>query len=358
MTGMNILKILRNYMDLISVLSPLSFEVFHYLTEILDFYVKFKQVFEIFHFFSTSEWKKNLHKEIPPMEKCEKDLSYFYSLFLFQSRFRPVQIHTFRMKDVIETQSGELDTNIKNLHSRKEIANSMTKALVALESYKNILKSLESIKVLQFSLAEEEFSQIERFLTSHSELSGNLSCFILEPLLKRNLELSWLRPFIEKSKWSEETYEGKSGFVIKLVKYFKEFCQVLNDPLIVPSPARLKVLELLVSICFDEIIESFSLVSHFNTAGRNQMRRDLKSFWKTVKKIVKVPRPKEELEYLQVWEMEIQDVVEWVLENPDVSFHRQMRLLKTLPQFCEMTEKEKNKILRKVEKSYLKLIFL
>jgi hypothetical protein len=115
---------------------------------------------------------------------------------------------------------------------------------------------------------------------------------------------------------------------------------------------------LLVSICFDEIIESFSLVSHFNTAGRNQMRRDLKSFWKTVKKIVKVPRPKEELEYLQVWEMEIQDVVEWVLENPDVSFHRQMRLLKTLPQFCEMTEKEKNKILRKVEKSYLKLIFL
>lgn len=356
MSGMNILKLLHTYIELTSVLSSLSFHVFHYLTQIIDFYVSHSQVFEIFHFFSSPESVQQLFQEIPPLETAKSRPGQFYSLYLFQSKYQSILNKVVRVKDIIDTLTGDLGSQIKSFHSQSRPAYSLTKAIIALESYKNLVSALEPLKNLQTALNPEEFCRVESFLRDNQDLCSVFPCFILEPLIKRNLELSWVKPFICSSKW-EGNASGNSGFVIKLLKYLKEFAVIVNDNKIVPSNFKGQVWSLVVDLCIDEIVDGFSMVSLCSVEGRKQMKKDLKYFCRKLKKYVK-KKPIQEIEFIEVWNHDLDEVVDWILENFEISLDRQLRLLRQVPKFNALNDGEKKKIEQKIKLAYLEQIYL
>ena len=356
MSGMNILKLLHTYVELTSVLSSLSFHVFHYLTQIIDFYVISSQVFEIFHFFSSPESSQQLFQEIPPLETAKLNPGQFYSLHLFQSRYKSILNRVTRVKDIIDTLPGELGSQIKSFHSQSRPAYSLTKAIIALESYKNLVSALEPLNNLELLLNPEEFCIVEGFLAEHQDLCSIFPYFILEPLVRRNLELSWVKPFICSSKWEENT-SGNRGFVVKLLKYLEEFAVIVNDNKIVPSALKGQVWSIVVDLSIDEIVDGFSMVSLCGVEGRKQMKRDLKYFCRKVKRFA-YKKPKQELEFIEIWNCDLDEVIDWILENFEISLDRQLRLLRQVPSFADLGEGRKKKVEDKIKLAYLAQIYM
>ena len=354
---MNLYKILGNYLELSSILSPISFEVFHKMTEIFEFYVRKIQVFEIFFTFSLNESQKLLFQEMPISSVTTEKLDKYYDVFLFQSTYKQVQVNIARIKDLIESLSGESGNSIRQLLRSPPSPASLTKALIALESYKNLLSALKSCKkFINGTVPEEDSSVIDLFFTTHDDLYENLSDFIITPLLSRNFELNWLPTFIKSTNW-EEKRSAASGYVFKLLKHFSEFSSFSSDPDIVPLSSQSWVLEKLAKMSFDKIFEGISEVNSCTLPGREQMKKDMRYFCRKIRKVTKIDSVKEIKEYVSVWKYSASEIVDWVLANDGISLRKQRSLLRTAPGILGLKDKERARVMERVEKFYWQQIY-
>lgn len=304
-----------------------------------------------------TESQNLLFQEILTRSITVENLDSNYEIFLFQTQFKVVQVNMVRIKDIVESLTGECENATKQLHRSPSSPSSLTKALIALETYKNLLTSLKSCKkFIKSSIPSSSSSVVDLFFSTHRDLHDNISDFIILPLLQRNFELNWLPGFIKSTKWSEKQSQA-NGFIHKLLKYFHEFSAFLMNPDIIPPSAQSYVLEKLAKISFDQIFEGLSEVNSCTLAGREQMKLDLRYFCKKIKKITKIDSVKEIKEYVSIWKYSADEIVDWVLANDGISLKKHRALLRSAPAVLDLTPRERKKLIERVEKFFWQQIY-
>lgn len=304
-----------------------------------------------------SESRDLLFQEIMRRSITAENLDLNYDVFLFQSQFKPVQVNIMRIKDIFESLSGECENAIKQLHRSPASPASLTKALIALETYKNLFTALKSCKkFIKSSLPAQSSPVVDLFFSTHKDLYDNLSDFIIPPLLSRNFELNWLPSFIKSTKYLEK-HSQASGFIHKLLKYFHEFSTFLSDPDIIPPSSQSSMLEKLAKLSFDSIFEGLCEVESCTLSGREQMKQDLRYFCKKIKKLTSIDSVKEIKEYISIWKYSADEIVNWVLANDGISLRKHRTLLRSAPGILELPPREQKKVMERVEKFFLQQIY-
>ena len=172
------------------ILTPISFEVFHSLTQLFEFFVIIIQLYEIFRIFSNESSKTLLFAEFSNKDLEGEELESSYDAYLFQLKYKNLQTNIVRIKDFLDSEET---TNTNTLQKRNPSVFSLAEATIALESLQNLLSALENCrdyidKVIPFG----QSSYTDLFFATHQKLLTEMKDFILIPIISKNLKLDWL----------------------------------------------------------------------------------------------------------------------------------------------------------------------
>lgn len=358
-TGMNLIKAASRYLELTIILTPISFEVFQSMTQLFEVFVIPIQIYEVFRIFAADSSKTQLFIELTDKEASGDQLENYYEIFLYQSKYSSIKTNIGRITETLETLSGDFGLALKQLHKQIVPQPTLPKALIALQTCKHLISSLDDVReYTKKSISSMHNDYIETFLSRSHSIIKELEDFIIWPILSKSLNLDWLSSSITSSKWDEKKEEN-SLFVNRLIHILDDFKDKIGamGGGSIPEVIQHKVLRKAADICNEQIIEGFCKVKRCNQQGREQMKRDFRNFNSAIKNFIGIERPVAHEEYLDIWGNTPEGIYEWILANTQFALRAQKVLFLTAPSVLSLNKGVRNSMLNNIENFYRQKIF-
>ena len=273
--------------------------------------------------------------------------------------YNNIKTNIVRIAESLEALPGDCGFALKHLHKQISAQPTLPKALIALQTCKHLVSSLNSVRdYTQAAIPSTHDDYIETFLSRSQDVIKELEDFILVPIITKSLNLDWLSGSISSCKWDEKKEEN-SGFVNRLIHIlddFKDKLEAIGGGSI-PETVQSKVLAKAARICNEQIIENFCKVKRCNQQGREQMRRDFKNFNSAIKNFIGIEKPLSQEEYLDVWGNTPEGIYEWILANTQFGLRMQKSLFLAAPSVMSMNKGSRNSMLNNIENFYRQRIF-
>jgi hypothetical protein len=361
-TGMNLLKALSSYIELSYILTPVSYEVFSSLTNLLEIFVSFNQFYECFRIFVQDSAKYQLFIELTDKEVTGDQLEASYDTFLFQGRYNSIKVNITRIKAIIDSLPGECGGLLKQLHKQVITQISLAKAIIAVQTCKNLLFAVSSASdVLKRCVSHLHHDSIDLFIAQSSLMVNELEDFIVSPILSKSLGLEWLSSSITGARWEELKTEN-SQFVSRLFHIVDDFKQKLVSlgGGSIPESIQQRVLKKVVHICVEVMLEAFAKVKRSNQQGREQMKKDLKEFCdasESLLTLVPLERQYHWQEFLEIWSSPAENVVDWILKNTNLSLKLHRSICNTGLHMMSLSKSARSSHIINIEGQYRQLMF-
>lgn len=313
----------------------------------------------MFRIFSVDSSKSQLNIELTDKEVSGEQLESYYETFLYQSKYCNIKTNIGRIAESLEALPGDCGLALKHLHKQISPQPTLPKALIALQTCKHLISSLDGVKEFtKTAISSIHDDYIETFLSRSQNIIKELEDFIVVPIITKTLNLDWLSGSIVSCKWDEKKEEN-SVFVNRLIHIlddFKDKLEAIGGGSI-PETIQLKVLGKAARICNEQIIENFYKVKRCNQLGREQMRRDFRNFNSAIKNFIGIERPLSQEEYLDIWGNTPEGIYEWILANTQFGLKMQKSLFLTAPSVMSMNKGARNSMLNNIENFYRQRIF-
>ena len=365
-TAEQVIKIICNYLQLMRSFTPISFQILINITQLVDYYVSFIQIFFIYSHFTPDTCKEMIVTDYSSDLNGE-ELEQSYDIFLFQSKFHTEKyknlIHSVvRIRDFLHNSSYKYTDSIYPLPVADKKAtssfDSVSDSVIALESVKHVIEVV--------TLAEDYIKEIVPDMTLYYDFKdkslkfmADLADFLDEVRLPKALsvtiiQIDWLNNSVNTAKWDEKSDEPHN-FVDRLrdslIDLQKRLESTGGGKLSGYSQSRL--LKKSLQVMVEHLIDAFSKVKKCNSLGKQQMKIDLRGLESISSSLFG-----EQLnlsayyEYLEIWKRSPDEIESWILSHIELPLKIHRALLLTAPEVNSMSKSNRAALQSRIEEKY------
>ncbi|CAG9313270.1 CCDC132 [Blepharisma stoltei] len=356
--ALNFIKAIGSYLQLMAILTPISFEVFLALSQMVEYFS-----FSIYEMFSNEGSKGLLQAEVSWRGLQGEDLESSYDTFLFQKKYKNLSTSMVRIKDFLDSMNSEGKYNMSPL--KKQITQTsaglynIAETIIAIESLKNILHATHiGENYMKKVIPESQMNYVFIFFDNTHKIIEELENFLAETQIPRLIKPDWLNGIVTGLKWDENKNESNAFIdrLLHIVEDTKGRLVAIGGGSI-PVYLQNKILTKAVKYLYDYLIDVFSKVKKCNSAGREQMQIDLLAFQEGLKEFFpEAPNLDAQLEYITIWSQSPDNVVKWILSHTELSLRLHKLLFSTSPQVMSLNKQTRAQLLLSIETHYKETI--
>lgn len=349
--GLNLIRTAGCYLELMGILTPVSFEVFLSLSQFYEFLVRIIQIYAVYHIFSNDSYKSLLLAEFPLTNLEGEDLDSSCDAFLFQNKYKTLRTNIVRIKDFLDSYHRD---GINSLTLNHNPAFSIAEALVAIASSRHLLAALKSCRsYIDKVIPSTQSSYTDLFFNSQEVLILELEDFILVPQISKILKIEWVHNVVVGLKWEEKKGDVNQyvNRLLHLISDFKEKLLSIGGGSI-PQAIQAKVLLKAASFSVEQLLEAYGKVKRCNLPGREQMKIDFKGLITGLNTLTEIRNISRFEEYIEIWSHSAEQICNWIEANTEFSLRVQKSLFTTAPLVASLNKASRNHMLVGIESVY------
>jgi hypothetical protein len=353
-SALRLMKTVGVYVALSKAFTPVSFDIFAEVINLIEFFVTPRQVYSVYALFTTEGSRHMLFTELSTAKTSEQ-LETQYDTYLLQHKFANLKLSAVRIKDCLD--SIRADDKLSTAPLRRSLSSTnanlylLSERLVALESCRHVRGVVaQAHEFLSQVISEEQVTYMDYFLAQTQASIEELDQFITETEMPRLVRLEMVLGQISSIRWNEAS-EDSNNYIDRVLHVFDDLKHRLRALAggSLPRSLQGKVLREAFAFTCNQLIECFAKVKRCSTAGRRQMEVDLLAFRDALSEVGELPSIEAHLEYLQVWRESPEAILEFMLRRSELPLRLHRLLLATAPQLMPMNVAKRSQMLGRLE---------
>ncbi|XP_065053173.1 syndetin-like isoform X2 [Rhopilema esculentum] len=347
-TTLNVLRSFGKYMQMMSVLKPIAFDVVICMSQLFDYYL-----FAVYSFFA-SRWSD---ATVDVDANSNSGLSSKLTMSL-----KRISNNIILKKDGVLNQ-GDLKIPPPSLSPMVDLSNpkdlyGLHHRVVAMESLVFLAKQLKALHShLDSLIPVNKRAFLSQFFSQTVDVTEELRTPVYKAVADLAIPFDQTIQSMSLVRWDiKEIMSQHSRYVDDLIREFQLLSNSLNSTSsLVPIPEEVNVIiwTHVVYMSNRTFVEGFANVKKCTNEGRALMQLDYQQLLIKLERIAPVrPIPGRELveSFVKAFYLNEQDLERWLKEHPEYSL-RQLRNLVTCGTGSHITKKTKNRLLDILEDS-------
>jgi hypothetical protein len=341
------------YLSLTKALTPMSIDIFAEVEHLIEFYVRTRQVYTVYTWFTSEGARHMIFAELGPGGSSEQ-LETQYSAYLFQRKFKTLKTSIVRIKDYLEAVRADQKLNLAPLKRQLNSTNAslylLAERLIALDSCRHIWSVVAQCQDFLDTVLPADQKYVSSFLQRTKVGIEELDLLIAETQLPKLLRFELVVGQMSSIKWNDVSGEC-NNYVDQLLHVIHDLKQRLKTVGggSLPRSLQGKVLRGAFAFTCEQLIEHFSKVKRLSEGGRRQMEVDLIAFRDAMAEVPDLPSLDGHLEYLQIWKESPDAILDFMMRRTDLPLSLRRLLLGTAPQAVSMSAAMRAQLIATVE---------
>uniref|UniRef100_T1J3I3 Vacuolar protein sorting-associated protein 54 n=1 Tax=Strigamia maritima TaxID=126957 RepID=T1J3I3_STRMM len=337
-TTLNVFRLFGKYMQMITILKPVAFEVIFSMTQIFEYYM-----YTVYHFFATDvidsgELLSNKLRQI--LKRIADNLILDEN---FETEDPSFAIDSSRNRDKVFKPKLSPMVNLtqpETLHGLSERVVAVESLVFLAEQFEFLQKYLDALIPVQKKTFLQQFSQIVL-----------MACELRRPVYAivaaNAVDSVSIRNLMSNVKWDiHEIMDQHSPYVDILLREIQVFSMRLADvskAVAIPREAYNILWECCIRITNRTLVEGFSSAKKCSNEGRALMQLDFQQFLNKLEKITEL-RPIPDKDYVEVYMkayyLPEESLEEWIKNHKEYSNRQIIALLNCLSHINKKLDRE------------------